>query len=207
MIKYFAKNNIRISNCGAEYSDAGVYLDANDNTKLYCVGQSFIKSYLDSQYDTESRDAFLVPYFVQNGIHMVSAAFSRSLVAVLDEHGNVYMFGTGGRHQMGDGNGENTKNGEVVCVPLFKEEKIRIVEIMLGAFHVCAKSANGDYYVWGCDDDCQLSGLCDCGKCPKVGVSVVRPHRVQFPDYIDRDQVVQLYMGGYMSCVVVDQST
>ena len=39
MIEYFAKNNIRIADCAAEYCDAGVYLglDANDHTKLYCV--------------------------------------------------------------------------------------------------------------------------------------------------------------------------
>ena len=149
------------------------------------------------------------------GVECKQVVCGAEYCCVLDSKGKCYVFGNGSFGSMGNGTMEyfnssprlvnfdidlamHRERDQCNKVPLLRKrkrkttrkEQVRIDRLHSGNHHVCAVSRKKgtkrcDYYLWGYDSYHQISGVCECGQCPRLEnefgeMCICFPHRLCF---------------------------
>ena len=131
-------------------------------------------------------------------------------IACLDTKGRVFVIGQNEHAQNGSNTEKNTLKPVWCKIPHDSISQKKVVEIKCGDFHVCARTSNNEWWIWGADDFNQCSGLDDSysnTSWHNQAKMVKYPLKVQFNEVIGNHataSVVDVCLGSNRTMVIVE---
>ncbi len=116
-----------------------VAIDTSGN--LWTWGQNSF-----SQLGNDSTNHLSEPFLVMPDTKFSEAVAGNNFSAAIDENGGLWTWGNDRYGQLGNGGAYNDPN---VKVPMQVADSMTFVEVVAGAYHLGAKSSDGDWYLCG----------------------------------------------------------
>ena len=163
--------------------------------RAWIIGNMLMKSIRDD-YESLNPCISIIEVWNFNEIKMTQIKCGYEHVIALDTKGRVYWFG---------------RFDDSMPLSYISLEPIsflhRIIEIRSGLISVACKDAINEWYIWGCNSNNHITGLCGCKRiCKRTKKSgvVPNPMKSEWKKLFDTSRVVNLELGLHRAHVIVD---